>query len=346
MQAQFILTIGIDYKKPYGGVAAVESTYSLFYEPFQHVATVTYGGKFEKFLVLLRAYPLFLLYMFDSSIRIVHVHGASDASFWRKTLFILTAKLFKKKVVYHMHGGGFMEFSKKYPKFVRFVVHQCDAIIALSEVWRDFFINKLYVNNVVVIPNPVELPREDHSCRKDNIIKFLFLGTINHNKGIFDLLAILKNYKDELEGKAKFVIGGIGEDEKLLKFIMENDITDLVEYRGWIGGEEKVKLFNESHVFILPSYIEGVPICILEAETYHLPIITTNVGGIPSIVQHGLNGYLLEPGCLDSIAKAILEMINDDSKRKKMGEASFPFAEPHLANSVEKELMKLYSSIL
>ena len=346
MNAKHILTIGVDYKKSRGGVATVEKTYSYFYKPFNHIATVKSGGKFVKLFALLYSLPLFLYYMFNTGIRIVHVHGASNASFWRKAFFILVAKCFKKKVVYHIHGGGFKEFSQRNRSLVQFVINRCDAIIALSDYWKDYFERELHAKKVYVILNPVQMPMEDHSKRDNEIVKFLFLGKIHKSKGIYDLLDVISVQKDKFKGKAKFIIGGFGEVERLKQQVTDCKINDLVDYQGWIEGDKKIKLLNDSHVFILPSYIEGVPICILEAETYHLPIIATKVGGVPSIVEHGINGYLLNPGDKDSLLEAIVEMIDNKERRNSMGENSYAFAEPHLVEFVEQQLEDLYDVLL
>lgn len=345
MNAINVLTIGPDYRTPKGGVAAVEKTYSVFYHPFNHISTVTVGNWSVKLFLLLRAYFLFITKMFDSEVAIVHVHGASNASFWRKSVFILTAKCFKKKIVYHIHGGGFKIFTAKHPKSVRYIIKKCDAIVALSEIWKNYFEEELQAKHVVVIPNPVEQSQEDHSKRDDNVVKFLFLGAINKAKGIYDMLEVINDLKNILKGKAIVYIGGIGEVEKMNKLINQYNIDDIVKYVGWVDGTKKNDLFNMSHVFILPSYIEGVPICILEAETYHLPIIATKVGGVGSIVQDGVNGFLLNPGDKVSLKKAILELIQNKELREMMGNSSYQYAEPHLVPAVEKLISDLYCTL-
>ena len=108
MDARNVLTIGIDYRIVRGGVAAVENVYSTFYQPFNHVTTTVNNGLVKKLLVLCKAILQFLYWMlFHPEIKILHVQGAINASFWRKRIFIYIAKWFDKKVVYHMHGGGF-----------------------------------------------------------------------------------------------------------------------------------------------------------------------------------------------------------------------------------------------
>ena len=102
MNAENILTIGIDYRSVHGGVAAVENVYSTFYKPFNHITTVVDGVQVNKLFILCSAFFQFFGWMlFRPQIKIVHVHGASNASFWRKRIFIYIAKLFGKKVIFH-----------------------------------------------------------------------------------------------------------------------------------------------------------------------------------------------------------------------------------------------------
>jgi glycosyltransferase involved in cell wall biosynthesis len=319
MKADNILTIGCAYKVPKGGIAACEHAYSTFYKPFNHIATVAGGNKWEKIMIVVLAWMKFLLLITTKHIDLVHVHGASYASFWRKAPFILVSKALGKKVVYHVHGGGFIQFTTEHRRSVQYVVNHCDVIVALSDVFKTFFEDDLHAKKVVIIPNPVENALENHSVRQQGICNFLFLGLVCKSKGIFDLIEVVNEKQNELRGRAKFVIGGIGELDKLKNLIKKYGIEDLVESIGWVAGAIKVQKLNEADVFVLPSYIEGLPICILEAETYHLPIISTNVGGIPEIVRPGQNGYLITPGNKEELSAAIIEMVTDSGLREKWG---------------------------
>ena len=156
MDARNVLTIGIDYRIVRGGVAAVENVYSTFYQPFNHLTTTVTNGQVKKLLVLCKAILQFLYWMlFHPEIKILHVQGASNASFWRKRIFIYIAKWFNKKVVYHMHGGGFGDFSREHPKAVRRLLEKCDVVIALSDYWKSFFESELHFKNVVVVKNVI-----------------------------------------------------------------------------------------------------------------------------------------------------------------------------------------------
>jgi glycosyltransferase involved in cell wall biosynthesis len=341
-----VLFIGPDCKQPKGGIASVLHTYSMIFCPFNFIASTKGGGMIRLFGCFILAFFKFIYYILNLRIKIIHIHGASYGSFWRKAVFILTAKIFRKKVIYHMHGGAFRVFAAKHTKIVPFILKKCDIIIALSEYWRSYFKDEMKCKNVAVVPNIIETPNEDHSIRPTDICNFLFLGKICDNKGIFDLIDVISKNKKKYVHRMNLYIGGEGEVARLKKIISEYKLDDIIKYVGFVSGERKVELLNKSHVYILPSYIEGLPISILEAMSYHLPVISTNVGGIPEILHDGVEGLVVEPGNRREIAEAIDAIISSEKIRNEMGCNGFKESINHFPSEVEKELNKLYSSLL
>ena len=107
-----ILTVGVDCSRVLGGVSAVEMEYSKLYKPWQHVTTATTGSVFKKWMTFLIGLIKFnYLMIFKSKINIIHIHGASYSSFWRKRIIVNIAKFYNKKVVYHCHGAEFKIFT-------------------------------------------------------------------------------------------------------------------------------------------------------------------------------------------------------------------------------------------
>lgn len=345
METKNILTIGIDYRVVRGGVAAVENVYSTFYQPFNHVTTTVTNGQVKKLLVLCKAILQFLYWMlFHPEIKIVHVQGSVGASFWRKAIFIYIAKFFHKKVVWHMHAGRFAVFYQQHRYAVRKVVNKSDVIIALSEYWKEYFKNEFPTKRVEIIKNVISAPRVHK--QQTGYFTLLFLGLLGKNKGIYDLLECIRDHKVEFQGKLKLYIGGNGEIEHIKQLIKEYGIADIVIFEGWVSGDKKIELLNKSDAYILPSYKEGLPISILEAMSYGMPIISTPVGGIPEIVSNGENGYLVEPGNKEDIYKAIISLLNDSDLRNRMGSVSLSRVGEHLPEYVEKQLETLYNSLL
>ena len=96
----------------------------------------------------------------------------------------------------------------------------------------------------------------------------------------------------------------------------------------------------------MPSYIEGLPISILEAMSYGKPIISTNVGAIHEIVKNNENGFLISPGNLEQIEKSIKHFIENPQDIEKFGKVSAKMAEKYLPDSVILQLESIYNEIL
>ena len=341
-----VLTLGVDYQPPKGGMAQVLYSYAHYVlSPFYFVRTTLIGNKISKFLCLLCAIWSFTVKCWFGGIQIVHIHGASYISFWRKRIFILLAKLYGKKVIFHVHGGKFKDFTASNHKAVSQTMKKVDVVIALSEYWKEFFESDLHCSRVVVVPNIVPMPQQIAQGPTSKI-EAIFLGAINDNKGIFDLIDVIGEHQDILRPNFCLHIGGVGETKRLEAFISQKGIGDIALYEGWVDAEKKTRLLSQADFFILPSYIEALPISILEAMTYRLPILSTNVGGIPEIVTDGENGLLIEAGNKIALWQSLQQMIDDSEMRLSMGEKSFDRVQPHFPENVCASLENIYTSLL
>jgi glycosyltransferase involved in cell wall biosynthesis len=174
----------------------------------------------------------------------------------------------------------------------------------------------------------------------------LFLGKIGHRKGIFDLIEVLAENRSVYEGRLELIIGGNGDIKKLEKVIIERGLESIVKYEGWVSGEKKQWLFSECDVYILPSYNEGLPLSILEAMSYGLPIISTCVGGIPEIVFDGENGFLITPGNKKEIDLLLSNLLTNSELINIMGKNSNKIVSSYYPERVIPKLQKIYSSLL
>ena len=119
--------------------------------------------------------------------------------------------------------------------------------------------------------------------------------------------------KGELSGR-RFVIAGSGEEEEQLKArTKELGLTEDVRFAGWVDGEKKEELIMDSQVLLSPSYNEGLPVSILEAAAHGMPIVTTDVGDISSVVRDGENGVLIKPGQIAELADGILKVSEEET---------------------------------
>ena len=107
--------------------------------------------------------------------------------------------------------------------------------------------------------------------------------------------------------------GNAGEKEylKTLMRAKELDVSKYLTLHGSKSWDELKQVYENSDIFVLPTYAEGVPRVLLEAQAAGLPIVTTSVGGIPAAIQNGQNGIIVPPGDPIIIANAIFRIIQD-----------------------------------
>lgn len=344
--SKHVITIGCQWKKPKGGIAVVLNSYSRIYQKFNII--VNSNGKNTVANAVQLLYSLIattLKLLLCRRIMIVHIHTASNNSFRRSAMFITLAKVFKRKVIIHVHGGGFKEYYEKNKEYVHRQLEKCDTIIALTDYWHEFFLSNGF-KNVVVVPNIVDTPVIEKKKEDDNITHILYLGFITKQKGIYDLLEAFSKHKDKLKGKVLLHIGGNGETGKLQEIIAQKALSSIVKFEGWVGGKKKIELLNNADIFILPSYTEGLPISILEAMSYKLPVISTPVGGIPEVIEDGKNGILFTPGDKEALYQAIEKLHTDKIQRKSMGELSYSKVQSYFPDNVSEKLENIYKELL
>lgn len=343
-----ILSVGPEYIFPKGGIAQCVATYKeKIFKDFRYIANSCSGSVLKKAIKMLVSVLQFSsLLLWDKRIRIVHIHTASNNSFRRSAFFVRIAKVMGRKVIMHIHGGGFKDYYDANKVYVYRVLSRCEAIVTLSYSWKEFFQNNVGIQNVFVIPNVISEPILKN-VTSDGMFHLLYLGHICKAKGIFDLVELLHDCHNEYAGKLVLDIGGgMYEEEELRTFIKDNKLENLICFHGWVSGSKKNDLLNKADAFILPSYTEGVPISILEAESYGLPILSTNVGGIPEIVSNEQNGFLFHPGLKNEMKDAIDKLLKDSNLCAKMGDRSRQIVLDNLPNSVEDKLKKMYKIVL
>lgn len=151
-------------------------------------------------------------------------------------------------------------------------------------------------------------------------IKLLYVGRLSPEKGIRYLIDSLSQLTKEIQFKISLTIVGSGSEEltlrKKAKKLRLNHCTTFLGYVPY--GSELIKLYQDSHIFILPSLTEGVPLVLTEAMARGVPIIATSVGGVPDIIKDGKNGLLVPPANSQAIAEAVLRLMNDGELRIKL----------------------------
>lgn len=319
-----VLVVGSSLKDM-GGIVSViknieDSSISELY-PMQRVETYITGSVISRLLIFMRGYLKFWWKLYTFKPDIVHIHMANNGSFYRKSLFLLTAgKLFRKSVILHIHAASFDEFYNQFSlqrKYCHYILNQADKLIVLSETWKDYFATIVPETSIEVLYNGVFV-REPFSKKQRHAVNALFMGRLGERKGVYDLLQAIRALKEQ-GISATFNLAGDGEIDEVKALVEQYGIQEQVRVLGWINGEQKEKLLQEADLLVLPSYNEGLPMAILEAMNCGLPILSTTVGGIPEVITSGHNGLLIEPGNVPDLTSALEYLISDEEARVRMG---------------------------
>lgn len=341
-----VLYIGPDIKGR-GGITSVLASYEKMIPNFHYISSNSRKGTMMGVFALMKLMLLLPYFCYLKDIKIVHIHGASRKSFVRKSIIIRFAKLMRRKVIFHCHGGEFKSYvAEAGESKVLNVLSKCDAIVVLSQKWVDYFKGDLGLKNVFVINNIVE-PAQlfDENLKPTKELKLLFLGAICDNKGIFDLLDVIATNKAEFIGRIKLYIGGNGEVERLQSVISQKQLAEIVEYVGWVTGEDKNRLLKDCDIVMLPSYIEGLPITLLEAMAYAKPSITTNVGGIPEVIESSKNGVIITPGDKKALYEAIRLFMDNPQLIAEYGNDGLNRVKDYYPQSVKNQLENMYKQL-
>lgn len=340
-----VLFVGPDVNAQ-GGIASVLRSYSHCVAPFHYVrsnsAKGTIPGLFALVMLLFRL-PYF---KWAKSIKIIHIHSASGKSFVRKSLIIKVAKMLGYKIVFHSHSGYFKDYVTKVGKSkICSILDKCDAIVVLSNVWKRYFEEELGYKNVCVINNIVYKVDKIKNNNRHGKLKMLFLGLICDNKGIFDLVNMIAEHKSELEDKIELNVGGVGEDVRLQNMIDQYGLAQMVKPLGWVSGDLKNELLADCDVCVLPSYVEGVPISILEAMANGKAVIASTVGGIPEIVEDNVTGLLHAPGDKEGIYKAVKYVNENSDALSRFGHKGYEKVIAFYPEAVVLSLKQLYLTL-
>lgn len=170
-------------------------------------------------------------------------------------------------------------------------------------------------------------------------VRAIFVGRLAEGKGLFDLL-------DAVEPLADVSLDIVGDGplaEDLAAAVSKRGLDDRVTLHGY--RDDVPELMAEAEFLILPSYREGTPRVITEARAAKLPVIATDIAGIPEMVADGENGYLVQPGDVATLRDRIRTLADDPALRNRMGEAAHSGLEKFSRETAAEAYRSLYREL-
>lgn len=239
--------------------------------------------------------------------------------------FVFLCKLFRRKIVIHLHGKGASQDARNvfYRWLLRNTFRNTKVIMLSWLLYPDIeqFVKR---EDVSICPNGIPAVNHEYHERNNPLPRLLFLSNLIVSKGVIVLLDALQILKDKGYSFICDFVGGETNEIDGKRFAEEVDkrsLNQLVIYNGKKYGDDKNKMFEKSDIFVFPTFYENETFGLvnLEAMAYYLPIISTNVGGIPDVVRDGENGLICKSGDATSLAECIESLLKDPDLRRRMG---------------------------
>lgn len=199
-----------------------------------------------------------------------------------------------------------------------------------------------------VVPSLIEPAnvRSAPSPRGDGPLKLVFASRLVRHKGIFDVVEAVAVVRELSAASIRLDVAGTGpEEEKLWSRVSELGLRDIVDFRGHLPWSELQSLLHVSHVFILPSYAEGLPKVLWEAWAAGLALITSPVGSIDRYVEHGANGLLVPAGSVSDLSEAIMSLAGSEKLRQRLAEGGIRAARAHTWGEEIRSIGEVLSAI-
>ncbi len=288
-----------------------------------------------------------LRFPFRSQPDIVHVHTSQDFAFLRSTYYVLFSRyVWRRPVVLHIHGSSFEEFvtadSLLLVTLQSVVFDASDAVIVLSEYWKNALSLRVPEEKLHVLPNAVDSNQYDPQFEVETP-EVVFVSNHKERKGVVEFTQAVSELCQHRNGSVEVTIAGSGPQSAHAKQVAAKYSN--VEYVGYVSESEKQSLLNRASVYVLPSYAEGLPLGLLEGMAGGNAVVSTAVGSIPEAIDEN-NGILVEPRNTDALASALESLVSSPDVVEDMSRNNRELVESEYDwQAITKDLVTLYEEV-
>ncbi len=283
---------------------------------------------------------------YDSAYIAIACRGAG---FLKDAPFALLCKMFGVPLIIHQHNRGMDGYiDRSVYRNLLPMVYRNSKVALLS--WRlyDDVSRVVNRNQVEICHNGIPDDAGEFHKTPSSPARLLFLGNLMAEKGIIVLLDALKILKDR---NADFTCDFIGSEtvvisaSRLEKEINDRGLSGIVAYRGKKFGKEKAEAFRKADIFVFPTSCDCFPLVLLEAMQYGLAVVTTDVGGIPDIIDSGENGFIANTNDADDLASRIQKLIDNPELISRFGSnARKKYSSSFTLRRFEENMVRILSS--
>lgn len=304
-------------------------------------------------LLALRRFLIFLQKLIFEKPQAVILFTAVGASVLEKGVMAWISRVLRIPVFFFPRGAGLITTvadSNLHRLWVSASLKGATHFLCQGPAWQRFATEVLAfpLDRAPIIPNwtatnrLLAIGKERVSTSAAHIPQLLFLGWLEHEKGIFELLDACQILSPLYP--FRLVIAGRGHAEPEARTLVEgSNLAGVVEFAGWVQGEALDALFSASDILILPSWAEGLPNAMIEAMAAKLAVVVSAVGNVPDLIADGHQAMLVPPKDVQPLRQAIERLLVDKAFREELAERGHTFAQDNFA--VEPAIAKLAAVI-
>ena len=237
-----------------------------------------------------------------------------------------TAQFLRKPLTMMLHGGAIPDKIRHFPKWNSRILKRAKTIITPSTFLAEAI--KPYGFQAKVIPNLISLENYSFKPRRKLAPRLLWMRTFydyyNPSMAVFVLKQLLIEFPDAeltMAGQEKGIEGDVRQ------LVESLGLGTKVHFPGFLTDDKKQAIFNQHDIFLNTTYIDNMPVCLVEAGAFGLPIVSTNVGGVPYLVENEKNALLVKPNDVNGMAQAICRLLHDDGFAEKLSRNGRQMAE-------------------
>jgi len=312
------------------------------------------------FIRFVRDNILFTLKLFQTHYDVVHINISLDIkSLWRDGIFLLIARIRCKKIITYIHGWDVVLGPNLHGLglfLFRYVFDKSTLIIVLAEQFKSQLLRWHFTAKITTMYTAVDndllnnfsiAPTTEMRLNAP-VKKILFLSRLDDiEKGMYQTIDAFAIVRQKIPTPLELIIAGDGTLLNDIKcYVAQKQIPDIV-FPGYVRGEHKAELFSQAYLYCLPTYYsEGLPISILEAMAFGLPVVTRCAGGVGDFFINNEHGFITASVEPEQFAEYMTTLLSDTTLYKKIATTNYDYAQEHfMASKIAKELETIYTSL-
>ena len=254
------------------------------------------------------------------------------------------SKFFGIATVFVLHGGGLHEFTRRFPSWSKRVLRRSDVVVTPSK-----FLARSAQNHGLpthVIPNVIDLADYQFRLRRNIDPRMIWMRTFHsiYNPAMaLRVLDIVRSRKPD----ATLVMAGVdkGMEDQIKILARQMGLEGIVTFPGFLDQEAKLTVFSDGDIYLNTNNVDNMPVSVVEACAMGLPVVATNVGGIPDLISDGLDGILVPADDEQKMADAVLRLLDDPELAERLSRNGRVLAERSSWESVRKQWEEIFAEV-